>query len=335
MGKIYPLKVDAWVHLLPPKYADALFNYLPSTSYWQWLHHNPAFNMDHVFQLTDKFEGLVMVMSVGGPPLETVADPQKAVEFARMANDETAEWVAKYPGKFATAVACLPMNDMDAALKEADRAIKDLHFRGIQMFTPTASKPIDSPEFIPLYEKMCQYDLPIYLHPNRQRDIPDYKGEKESKYLIYHIFGWPYETSAALTRLVFSGVMEKFPNLKIVAHHNAAMIPFFESRIIEEQYRYQQIAKPVYAELTKAPIDYYKKFYCDVEIRTPAAVRCTYEFFGTEHVLFATGMPYGPMDGYCSVRNSINCIEQLPISEAEKQMIFMDNAYKLLRLPLS
>ena len=335
MSELIPLKIDAWVHMLPPKYKDALFNWLPSTSYWQWLHHNSAFDLDSVFKVTDQIKGLAMVLSVGGPPLETVADPKKAIEFARMANDEAAELVDKYPGKFVTAIACLPMNDMDAALKEADRAIKNLHFRGIQMFTPTAGKPIDSPEFIPLYEKMSQFDLPIFLHPTRQKDTPDYKDEKESKYLIYHIFGWPYETSAALTRLVFSGVMEKFPNLKIVAHHNAAMIPFFESRIIEEQYRYKQLAKPEYAELTKAPIDYYKKFYCDVEIRTPAAVRCTCDFFGPEHVLFATGMPYGPMNGYCGIRNSINCIEQLPISEAEKKMIFFDNAFKLLRLPLS
>ncbi len=103
---------------------------------------------------------------------------------------------------------------------------------------------------------------------------------------------------------------------------NAAMIPFFESRIIEEGYRYNQIAKPVYAELTKAPIDYYKRFYSDVEIRTPGAVLCTYQFFGPEHVLFATGMPYGPMGGYAALRNSINCIEQLPITEEQKQMIF-------------
>ena len=334
MGKLYDLKIDAWVHMLPPKFREALFSWLPSSSYWKWLHHNPAFDLDSVFRVTDQFEGLTMVLSVGGPPLETVADSQKAVEFARMANDEAAELTAKYPAKFVAAVACLPMNDMDAALKEAERAIKDLRFRGIQMFTPTAGKPIDSPEFIPLYEKMCQYDLPIFLHPTRQSDTPDYKNEKESKYLIYHIFGWPYETSAGLTRLVFSGVMEKFPNLKILAHHNAAMIPFFASRIEEEQYRFQ-IAKPVYAELKKAPIDYYKRFYSDVEIRTPSAVRCTYDFFGPEHVLFATGMPYGPMDGYCGVRNSLNCIEQLPISDEEKRLILCENARKLLRLPIS
>jgi aminocarboxymuconate-semialdehyde decarboxylase len=93
------------------------------------------------------------------PPVERVAGPEKAVELAKLANDGMAELVLKYPERFVAAIGCLPMNDMDAALEEADRAINDLRFRGIQIASSINKKPLDSPEFLPLYEKMHQYDL--------------------------------------------------------------------------------------------------------------------------------------------------------------------------------
>ena len=93
------------------------------------------------------------------------------------------------------------MNDMDAALKEADRAINDLRLRGVLIYTPVNDKPLDSPEFMPLYEKMSQYNLPMLIHPMRNPDYPDYRTENESKYRIYNTFGWAYETTAAMTRI--------------------------------------------------------------------------------------------------------------------------------------
>jgi predicted TIM-barrel fold metal-dependent hydrolase len=85
--------------------------------------------------------------------------------MARMANDELAELVIKYPDRFAAGVATLPMNDMDAALREADRAIRGLQLKGVQIFSSINGKPLDLPMFFPLYEKMVGYDLPIWLHP--------------------------------------------------------------------------------------------------------------------------------------------------------------------------
>ena len=105
--------------------------------------------------------------------------------------------------------------------------IRDLKFRGIQINTPINDKPLDAPEFWPLYEKMSQYNLPIWIHPERPVDEADYRTEKRSKYMIFHIFGWPYETAAAMTRLVFSGVLEKYPNLKFITHHCGSMVPAF------------------------------------------------------------------------------------------------------------
>ncbi len=121
-----------------------------------------------------------------------------AVDFAKRANDEMAELVATYPDRFIAAAASLPMTDMEAALKELDRAILDLKLKGLQLFTPTLDKPLDSPEFLPLFQRMAEHDLPIWIHPVRWMDRAGLPTLKESKYYIYHVFGWPYETTAAM-----------------------------------------------------------------------------------------------------------------------------------------
>ena len=165
----------------------------------------------------------MQVLTVGPvPPLEAFATPEQAVELAKMANDEIAELVAKYRDKFVAAIALLPMNNIDAALKETDRAINDLGFRGIYVHSNINGKPLDAPEFLPLIEKMSKYNLPIYIHPWRPNEFTDYQTESASKYMIAGTFGWPYETTVAMTRLVFSGILEKFPNLKVVTTTAAA-----------------------------------------------------------------------------------------------------------------
>ena len=125
------------------------------------------------------------------------------------------------------------MNDVEAALDEADRAIKELGFKGIYVHSNIDGKPLDAPEFLPLFEKMAAYDLPIYIHPWRGNDYPEYSGGGESKYAIASTFGWPYETTAAMTRIVFSGLFERFPDLKVVTHHGGGMVSFYEQRIVQ------------------------------------------------------------------------------------------------------
>jgi len=127
--------------------------------------------------------------------------------------------VIQHPSRFVAAIACLPMNNVDATLKEVDRAVNDLKCRGVLVYSHVKDRPLDSPEFIPIYEKMSRYNLPIYIHPQRSVEYPDYRTEDASKYNVYSVFGWPYETTVAMARLVFSGILERYPSLKIVTHH--------------------------------------------------------------------------------------------------------------------
>jgi aminocarboxymuconate-semialdehyde decarboxylase len=247
-----------------------------------------------------------------------------------------AELVLKYPDRFSAAVACLPMNDMDAALKEVDRAINDLKFRGVQIFSPINDKPLDSPEFLPLYEKMSKYNLPILIHPERAVDYPDYRTEKRSRYMIFSNFGWPYETTVAMTRLVFSGVLEKYPNLKIVTHHCGGMIPYLEQRIVGSYDHAEMLRGSRYKQnLTKPPIDYFRMFYNDTAIygSTPGLM-CAYAFCGADHLLFATDFPYDSQFGERYTRQTIESIQNMAIPDGEKSAIFEGNARKLFRLPI-
>jgi predicted TIM-barrel fold metal-dependent hydrolase len=186
----------------------------------------------------DRYDCLVQVLTLGFPAVEDIARPEKAEDLVKLANDEMAELIAKYPDRFVAAIAYLPMNNVDAAMRETDRAINDLKFRGVYVNSHVNGKPLDAPEFMPLYEKMSHYGLPIYIHPHRTTDFPDYQTEKEAKYDTNSVFGWVYDTTVAMTRLVwysmvFSGILEKYPNLKFVTHHCGAMVPYFEQRIIQ------------------------------------------------------------------------------------------------------
>jgi predicted TIM-barrel fold metal-dependent hydrolase len=326
------MKIDVFPHIIPKRYKEALYQRARGPFFGSnWIDAIPTLtDLDFRFRIMDRHEGYVQVLTLGNPPLEKVVSPKDAVELAKMANDEMAELVTKYPDRFVAAVASLPMNDIDAALKEIDRAIVELKHRGIQIHTPLNGKPLDSPEFLPFFEKMAHYNLPTWIHPLRDTNVPDYAGERSSKYLVFSIFGWPYETTVAMTRLVFSGLFDKYINLKVITHHSGGMVPYFAERIVGFHDINEMHLNFKYA-LKQRPIDYYRLFYNDTAVygNTPALM-CCYAFFGAEHMLFGTDMPYDNEFGFRYVRQTIDAIGKMHISDAEKGLIFEGNAKKLL-----
>ncbi len=130
------------------------------------------------------------------------------------------------------------------------------------------------------------------MHPARGADFPDYKTEAKSKYEIWWTFGWPYETSAAMSRIVFSGMFDRHPNLKIVTHHMGGMIPYFEGRV---GYGWDVLGSRTSDEdyvslrqsMKKRPIDYFRNFYADTALfGGQAATKCGLDFFGVDHCRF-------------------------------------------------
>jgi aminocarboxymuconate-semialdehyde decarboxylase len=336
MSRSY-LKVDIFNHILPKKYKDALDKAAPGYEQKPINDALPTqWDMDHRFRIMDKYEGLVQVLTLSRPPIEEVVpDPKVAMELTRIGNDEIAELVFKYPDRFAAGVSALAMNDLDGSLKELERCITELKFKGVQLYTDFCGKPMDSPEFMPIYEMMAHYNLPIWIHPTTGITAAEYKTEKKPKYITTHLFGWPYETTMAMSRLVFSGVLDRWPNLKVITHHAGGMIPFYEYRITGFLDEGQRRKGKLPYQLTRAPIEYYKMFYTDTAIygSTPGLMLAR-QFFGTDHLMFGTDFPFSGWYGERVTKQTIASIEDMEIPEEEKKKIFVDNARKLMRLPI-
>jgi predicted TIM-barrel fold metal-dependent hydrolase len=217
-----------------------------------------------------------------------------------------AELVVRYPDRFPGFLAALPLNDPTAAMREIERAVVQLGARGIQIFTNVQGKPIVSPEYLPLFEAMAGHDLPIFLHPYRGASVADYALEDRSQFEIWWTFGWPYETSVAMARIVFEGLFDRWPALKIVTHHMGAMAPYFEGRLgpgldqLGARTSDEDLSL-VLKRLKKRPLDYFRMFYADTALfGAYDATVCGLQFFGPGMVLFASDSPFDPEKGPCT-----------------------------------
>jgi aminocarboxymuconate-semialdehyde decarboxylase len=334
-------KIDIFTHILPAGYVSRMNEVAPGfKDTGKRMRGVPMLvDLDVRFKVMDTFEGYQQVLSISTPPIEVYANPAEAVDLARRANDGMAELVTRHPDRFPGFIASLPLNNPDATLLEIDRAIGALGARGIQIFSNIAGKPLDAPEFQPLFAAMAGHDLPIWLHPYRGADSPDFASEDRSLYEIWWTFGWPYDTSAAMARLVFSGLFDRHPDLKIITHHMGAMAPYFAGRlgpgmdqlgVRTSDHDYGAVLK----RLKKRPLDYFKMFYGDTALfGAYDATVCGLGFFGVDHVLFASDAPFDPEKGSMYIRETIAIIDRLPISDEERERIYWRNAVRLLKLP--
>jgi predicted TIM-barrel fold metal-dependent hydrolase len=333
------MRIDAYTHLFPSRYFQRMQELVTNKgAIKRWLNLPTLWDVDARRKMVDSFGDYQQVLANSMPPLEFVAGPDKTPELARLANDEFAELVAKYPDQFPAFIASLPMNNPDAAVEEATRAIAQLGARGVQIFTNVNDRPLDSPEYLAIFETMAKHDLPIWLHPTRGPGFSDYKAEKKSKYEIWWTFGWPYETSAAMARMVFSGMMDELPNLKVLAHHLGAMVPYFEGRVGPGM---DQLGKRtsdedlslVLKRLKKRPFDYFKDFYADTAVfGSRAATVCGLDFYPTDHVLFASDSPFDPERGPGYIRDTIKVLESIEMPDEKREAICFRNAQRLFKL---
>jgi predicted TIM-barrel fold metal-dependent hydrolase len=297
------------------------------------------YDLDERFRVMDMFKdkNYRQILSLGMPPLEALGTPEQSAELARLGNDGMADLVAKYPDRFAGYVASLPMNDPDAAVKEAERAFNG-GANGLQIHSNVNGAPLDEPRFLPVFEAAAQHDKPILLHPSRGADIPDYKTESKSKYEIWWTFGWPYETSVAMARLVFSGMLDRLPNLKVLAHHLGAMVPFFEGRVgpgmdqLGKRTTDEDLAA-LLKQLKKRPFEYFKDFYADTAVfGSRAATVCGLSFYHADKVLFASDSPFDPERGPGYIRDTMQVLDSIEMPADVREKICFRNAQKLFGL---
>jgi len=232
------------------------------------------------------------------------------------------------------------MSNPDALVADARRNIEDLGAVGMQIYTNVSGKPLDRPEFEPFFEYMASTGKPVWMHPSRGANFTDYLEEDQSEYEIWWTFGWPYETSAAMARLVFSGMFDRHPALKIITHHAGGMVPFFEGRVGAG---WDQMGarttdkdlKKVLKALKRPHLEYFKEYYADTaSFGSQKAIEHAIEFFGENRVLFASDAPFDPEGGPMYIRDTIDILDRLDISETLRCKIYQDNAVELLGLKL-
>jgi uncharacterized protein len=337
------VKLDAFCHVMPRPYFDrlsALTDTPAAANIRNRIEGIPSIvDLDVRFGQMDAFGAdYRQIVSLPAPPPEDLGPPEVSREMAALANDELAALVAEHPDRFAGWVAAVPMNDPEGAVAEIERAV-GLGAAGAQVYTNVNGHPLDEERFEPFWARMAELDKVVWVHPSRSAAWPDYPVEEKSRYEIWWVFGWPYETAAFMSRIVFSGVLERYPDLKILTHHGGSMVPHFAGRVgpgwdqlgaRTPPDRREEVDGP---QLSKRPIDYFRMFYADTALfGAENGLRCAIEFFGVERILFASDSPFDPEKGPGYIRATIENIDALGLDPADRDAIYEGNARRVIGL---
>ena len=336
-------QIDVFNHIFPKPFFDRLQEVIVNRgAIKRWLHIPFLYDLDVRFRMLEEFgDDYRQILSLSAPPIESInPDRQITADLATLANDSMADLVRSHPDRFPGFIASLPLNDPGASVVELERAVSTLGAVGVQVFSNVNGVALDDERFFPLFETANRWQCPIFLHPARAAGFADYASETKSKYEIWWTFGWPYETSAAMQRLVFSRLFDRLPGIKIVVHHLGAMIPYFEGRIGHglDQFGARTSDEDygaLLASLEKRPYDYFKMFWADTAVfGSRAATECGLSFFGPDRVLFASDAPFDPEGGPMYIRETIKVINSLTIAEADREKIYHGNAERLFNRSL-
>ena len=332
------MKIDVFNHIFPKPFFERLQAVVVNRgAVKRWMNIPFLYDLDVRFRRLEEFGAdYRQILSLSAPPIESI-NPDRGItlDLATLANDSMADLVRLHGDRFPAFIASLPLNHPDESVAELERAVTELGAVGVQLFSNVNGLPLDDPRFFPLFEAADRLRCAILLHPARAAGFADYPGEPKSKYEIWWTFGWPYETSAAMQRLVFSRLFDRLPGIRILAHHLGAMIPYFEGRIGYGLDQFgartaDQDYAPLLASLKKRPYDYFKMFWADTAVfGSKAATECGLAFFGTDQVAFASDAPFDPEGGPMYIRETLKVIDSLEISDAGRQKIYQGNAERL------
>ena len=273
--------------------------------------------------LMDKYGVQIQALSQTTPVLLGF-NAEDAAEICKLSNDANYALCKAYPDRFVN-ICIVSLLDVKSALKELDRSIHELDCRGVTISTNQKGKGIDSPDFFPFYEKVVEHDLPVLLHPTHWDDYP--LVDMDKGWRMMHLFGWPFDSTQAVWRLIFGGVLDRYPSLKIVMHHLGALIPFFSRRI-------ETNVNGFLKDKLRRPLsEYWKNLYGDTATDgTTASYPCGYSFFGADRMVFGSDYPFGPEAGEDFIRSNLEGVKGMKIPAADKKKILSGNAKKLLKI---
>jgi uncharacterized protein len=328
--------IDVYTHFVPPPLLDDLEAVSGTPHVFRSLFgHKPTLvDLDRRVELLDRFEIDVNVL-VPLPWLDTVPaaanDPKHAPRIARRANDALAEQIARHPSRF-TGVGVIPTTSPEALQAELDHAVGELGFAGVLVPVGPTVKRVDHPDMEVLFARSDALGSGIWLHPSRPLVRPDYDDETVSRYLHWQTLGWLADTSSAMERIVFAGVFERHPDVKIVTHHHGALVPLFASRMQMGWDTFEELAGlQMETSISRPYIDHFKRFYADTATFgvEPLLLRQAVDFFGVDRVLFGSDTPMDDRSGETFIPNTLASIEQLGLGEEERRAVLGGTARRL------
>jgi aminocarboxymuconate-semialdehyde decarboxylase len=250
--------------------------------------------------------------------------PEDAAEICRRSNNDNYALCKAYPKRFAN-ICIISLLDVKSALMELDRSVNELDCRGITISSNQNGKGLDSPDYFPFYEKVVKHNLPILIHPTHWESYP--LVDMDKGWRMMHVFGWPFDTTQAVWRLICGGVIDRFPTLKIVMHHLGAMLPFFARRI---EQNFNIFLKD---KVSRSITEYWGNLYGDTATDgTVASYPCGYAFFGPDRMMYGSDYPFGAEAGEDFIRSNLAGVKSMAISPEDKEKILGGNAKKLLKI---
>ena len=340
MSSSYPGKIiDAYCHFSFLKVIDFLEQHGRSPHMFRRLFSSTPtlIDIDRRIELMNKCN-IARSVLVPLPGIETEPavynNPKLSHEVARIFNDALAEIVAQYPNQL-SGVALLPTTSREAMTAELERAVRQRNFVGGFLVVGPTVKPPDHPDYEYLYKKAVDLDVPLWLHPSRPPNYPDYDGEPASKYQVWQTLSWLMDSSTAMVRIVFSGVFQRYPSLKLIIHHHGALIPLFADRM---EYGWDFFEKSTGQKqpttIEKPYIDHFKHFYCDTATqgKGSALLELSYNFFGVDRLLFASDAPMDATGGIVFTQTAKESVMGMKIDSNDRNKIFQGNAMSLLKL---
>ena len=250
------------------------------------------------------------------PPMVYWADSALGLRLARLVNDAMAEAARLHPGRF-VALATLPLQDPEAALSEAERAITELGCRGIYLGTNIRGKELADPSFLPVFERMDALRAPIFLHP-----LNVIGSQRLTNYYLHNLLGNPFDTAVAAANMIFSGLLDRFPRLQVCLPHAGGAVPYLIGRL-NRGWKVRQECKT----LKKPPSSYLRRFTYDTISHAAESLNYLIKLVGADRVMM--GSDYCFDMGY---ERPIKVVTALKLSRTEQEKILGGNAARLLRL---
>lgn len=327
------MRVDFHTHIIPKDLPDFASKY---GGKWPTLHQTCACGANimvegNVFrEVTDQVwdpqkrikdmdrEGVdIQVLSPIPVTFSYWADVKAATEMAKIQNDFISQTVKENPSRF-LGMGTVPMQDVKAAINEMDRSVNELNLYGIEIGTNINGENLDSPQFLEFFEKAEEWNVPLFIHPWETM-----AKDRTPRHNFMYTVGMPSETALAAASLVWSGVMEKFPNLKICFAHGGGSFPYILPRLDKgwEVWPHLRLT-------THPPSHYTQNFYFDSLNYDPLNINYLMDRFGRDKILMGSDYPF--------LLREIppgNVVDQMEIlTEQEKRLILGENALRFLNV---